>query len=92
VKRGNLTIRNMTGIPTHPANGKHRVVNSCRAGHEEVIAVHTETEWIAAMTAPCRVCGGMVSVKRHIGPDGCGIGIVMIPDPKTPPDSPGAAR
>jgi hypothetical protein len=92
VKRGNLTVRNMTGIPTLPATGKHRVVNRCRAGHEETIEVHSDNELIAAMTAACRVCGGMVSVKRHIGPDGVGIGIVMIPDPKTPPDSPEATR
>lgn len=89
VKRGNLTITNMTGVAQWPATGTHRVVNRCRSGHEEVIEVHSDNELIEAMTAACRVCGGMVNVSRHIGPDGCGIGLVMIPDERTPPDSPG---
>jgi hypothetical protein len=68
-KRGTLTIRDMTGLPTHPATGRHRVVNSCRGGHEEVIEVRTERELIEAMIAACRygmpdgrVCEALVVV------------------------------
>jgi hypothetical protein len=89
-----LRIRNMTGVPTHPATGKHRVVNLCRSGHEEVIEVHTDAELHAAMVSGYRVvmpegraCTALVVVSRHIGPDGRGIGLILIPDPKTPPDS-----
>jgi hypothetical protein len=99
VKRGNLTVRNMTGIPILPATGTHRVVNRCRAGHSETIEVHTERDLITAMTAGCRVvtldgrvCGALVNCSRHVGPDGVGIEMILIPDPKTPPDSPEAAR
>jgi hypothetical protein len=99
VKRGNLTIRNMTGIPILPATGKHRVVNRCRAGHEETIEVTTQAGLIAAMTAGCRVvtpdgqvCKALVNVSRHINGAGIELGMVWIPDERTPPDSPGAAR
>jgi hypothetical protein len=99
VRRGNLTIRNMTGVPTYPATGTHRVVNRCRAGHEETIEVTTQAGLIAAMTAGCRVvtpdgrvCGALVNCSRHVGPDGVGIGMVWIPDERTPPRQPGGAR
>jgi hypothetical protein len=99
VKRGNLTIHNETGLERWPATGTHRVVNSCRAGHEETIEVTTQAGLIAAMTAGCRVvtpdgrvCGALVNCSRHVGPDGVGIGMVWIPDDRTPPDSPEAAR
>jgi hypothetical protein len=90
VVRGNLRITNMTGIPTHAATGTHRVVNRCRAGHEEIIEVHSDNELIEAMTAACRVCGGMVNVSRHIGPDGVGIGTILVPDER--PGSPEGAH
>jgi hypothetical protein len=99
VKRGNLTIRNLTGLARWPATGRHRVVNRCRAGHSETIEVHTERDLIAAMTAGCRVvmpdgqgCRALVNCSRHVGPDGVEIGMIWIPDPRTPPDSPEAAR
>jgi hypothetical protein len=88
-KRGTLR---MVGPRTWPATGKHRVVNSCRAGHEEVIEVHSDNELIKAMIAACLVCGGLVNVSTHVGPNGVAIGTIMIPDDRTPPDDPGAAR
>jgi len=93
-----LRITNMTGVQTHPANGKHRVASSCRAGHVEVIEVQTNRELTEAMIAACgvmldgRACGAVTPVSRHIGPDGVEISMVLILDPKTPPDSPEAAR
>jgi hypothetical protein len=70
----------MVGPRTWPATGKHRVVNSCRAGHEEVIEVHSDNELIEAMIAACLVCGGLVVISRHLGPDGRERGMIMIPD------------
>jgi hypothetical protein len=73
----------MVEPPTWPATGKHRVVNSCRAGHEEVTEVHTEAELIAAMIAACRyvmpegrVCEALVHLSTHVGPDGVQIGSI----------------
>jgi hypothetical protein len=78
---------------------KHRVVNSCRSGHEEVIEVTTQAELIAAMIAACRygmpdgrACGALINVSRHVGPDGVEIGMILLLDRKTPPDNPEAAR
>jgi len=90
VARGKLRITNMTGVAQWPATGTHRIVNRCRAGHEEIIEVHSDNELIEAMTAACRVCGGMVNVSRHIGPDGVGIGTIMVPDER--PGSPEGAH
>jgi hypothetical protein len=94
-----LRTRNVTGLARWPATGTHRVANSCRAGHHEVIEVWTERDLIAAMTAGCRyqmpdgqVCKALVNVSRHINGAGIELGMVWIPDERTPPDSPGAAR
>jgi hypothetical protein len=99
VKRGNLITRNMTGIPTHPTTGRHRVVNSCRSGHHEVIEVHTQADLIEAMIAAChhvmpdgRACKALVNLSRHVAPDGREIGMILILDEKTPPGDPEAAR
>lgn len=77
-----LRIRNVTDLPTHAATGKHRVINSCRGGHEEVIEVHTRGELTAAMTAACRVCGGLVNVSRHVNGTGIELRMILIPDPR----------
>ena len=99
VVRGKLRITNMTGVAQWPATGTHRIVNRCRAGHKETVEVTTNHEYIAAATAGCRTvmpdgrtCQELVNVSQHVGPDGVLIGLVMIPDPKTPPDSREAAR
>ncbi len=92
-----LRTRDMTGVATYPATGRHRVVTSCRSGHKEV---HTERrEWIEAMVSACRhvmpdgrACEALVNVVRYVGPDGIEIGMILILDPKTPPDNPEAAR
>jgi hypothetical protein len=84
-----LRITNMNGVQTHIANGKHRVVSACRAGHSEIVEVRTERELIEAMIAACgvmldgRVCGAVTPLSRHIGPDGVEISLIMIPDERT---------
>ncbi len=86
--------RNPPHTSRAPATGTHRVVNSCRGGHSETIEVHTREELHAAMVSGCRVvmpdgrpCRALVNVSRHINGAGVELGMIWIPDPKTPPDS-----